>query len=110
MAFVPKLDFFLVTVAVVTCSTFLRSGSLLLDGRFGRIGALAKVAPFKEVGAPDFSRAPKYGSEVVELSLLELVVELLVLRILLDLLHDLLRQDTIVELTNESRVVHELVE
>lgn len=45
-AFVPKLDFFLVAGVEVTCSSFLRSGSLLFEGRFGRIGALAKVAPF----------------------------------------------------------------
>ena len=71
---------------------------------------VSQGGPFLEVGAPDFSRAPKYNSEVVELRLLKLGVELLVLRVVLDLLHDLLRQDSLVELTDERGVVHQLIE
>lgn len=72
---------------------------------------VSQGGPFlRKVGAPDFSRAPKYGSEVLELRILQLRVELLVLRVLLDLLHNLLRQDPVVELPDKTRVVHELVE
>ena len=59
-----------------------------------RIGA-DKGGSFQGVGAPDFSRAPKYGSEVLELRLLELRLETLVLLVLLHLVHDLLREDAL---------------